>query len=1352
MAISRRPIRPFAMLIALMFLLAPISPMVGAAPGEGDPGDRPLGPGDGSLAADEDDDVIPIVTILDGPTEDPFAASVTNLGDVDGDGIDDMVVGGGYNYWKEREPFAPWGATQYLLSGREDRNYSAADLVEVGNGTSGWSQHSERWLGDVNGDGHADLVYRIDAFYILEDGEILDWSYEDQYKLFVHYGSADGFSDEPDTVIDILPTTTDPNITYVTFQFGGVGDVNGDGYNDVFVYRHGYEIWEERPPGTGSGGDPGNGGRGDAGEPPPDKDPDEPWPEPNVTVYPPDFQLFYGSEDGLPLEPSWNGTPELWERYWYLQGVHHADVNGDGYSDVVLASTSAPHIQVYHGSADGIGLEPDMTVTFNTQFSYGWRLHAPVNVDGDGYDDIIIDYGQAEGLFDYVQYLYYFPGSELGIPTKPETSYKLVLEDISSDHSPQLVMADINGDGLDDALVHARLQTSKDNSDEIRIQVHFNSGDGIPEDPSWQYRYVTDFTVPSLALGDRGDFDGDGYDDVVIPAPGEWIWWDDGASDYSMGHLLFVNGGGIMELMRPLTLREGPDLYAGYRSYTFRVNVNPTGLATLPTSVRLTLDPEGANVVLRAGLQMGGSFIEEESDPEDLVTLTSDLTDIIHDSDNNTIWVLFKVEFGWSWPHEDLCDARVGTMLNNITTPFLTRDLFRVENDLEFIGEVSASAAVQGALGEGDWVAGGETVTVSGPMIVYEGTMDVHPPSGAFTLVLEDDDGSRSTAAHVAGSNVSLALAVDAATDEDETLALTLDDLPGLATVVNGPAFALRVDGDVPTFRNAVPEPEDWHSSTLVLTSITADDGQTSGVLASSLEYAYSIDGGSTWSDWSTTNLETGSDGPWVEGMVLLTLPDGEDNFVRWRARDLVGNGPAVSADFRIRVDTINVTYTNPFPDPDAWHTQLDVDCGVTIRDEDGAGIEVASIQYRVSPANLSGYGEWQSWGVSTGDVQEISVSDLITMGDTAFNYVQWRAKDIAGNGYTTSPHYRVRVDITPIVIYDLFPDVGPHGTSELMCGANVTDGNLGSGVLLSSIEYRVFTDGEWSEWTSVGMTGVSKDNTFSVKATFADGENNRIQFRGSDVAGNGPTETAEHYLSVDTTGPEFGDISPGPEDKQSTPFVTVTVPVTDLIAGVNGSTVQYAYGTDGETGEWMSATISRQGATFTATAEIEFAPGMDNVVTFRAMDLLGNQAMSETVNVWVNRDPQAAISSPTTDGLYRENDPVTLNGTTSSDPDGDDLNYTWYSDMQAEPIGYGRVLDVDLPVGTYNVTLVVTDDVGAQDETSVLVTVDQYIPPSTETSSVIWWVLLVVVLAAISVAFFVMYRRKSGFEEWEEV
>lgn len=254
-------------------------------------------------------------------------------------------------------------------------------------------------------------------------------------------------------------------------------------------------------------------------------------------------------------------------------------------------------------------------------------------------------------------------------------------------------------------------------------------------------------------------------------------------------------------------------------------------------------------------------------------------------------------------------------------------------------------------------------------------------------------------------------------------------------------------------------------------------------------------------------------------------------------------------------------------------------------------------------------------------------------------------------------------------------------------------------------------------------------------------------------MAGNGPTTSEEHFLTVDTTGPEFGDVTPGPDDKQPGNEVEVTITITDAISGIDTDSIAVRYGTEGQgsLGEWQDVYYGNP-LTGTVWMNFTFVPGVENVVEFKAADILGNEATSAVATIWVNRAPLAFIKSPTSEEVYRENDPVTLNGTLSSDADGDALNYTWYHDLQVDPIGYGRLLDVNLPVGIYNVTLVVTDDVGAVDESSVQVTVEEYIPPSTETSSVLWWVLLVVVLAAVMGASFIIWKRKGSEDEWEEV
>ncbi len=1355
MVMVKRTSRILATLVVFMLLWASAAPVLGAGPsGDGDDGEGSDQPLDRSspISIDEEGD-IPVYTILEGPEDvNAFGSSVTNLGDIDGDGLDDLITATGYGWleWDGRpppdvDPFWPGYPETYQLMGREDRTYNASQLDEVGNWSSTWYYHAERWLGDVNGDGHVDMVCRGEQYVRYDDDgstEPVPVPWQTYNTIMVHYGTEDGLPDEPDLVIDITPEGL-PNGTYISFSFGGVGDVNGDGFNDLFVYRNRIEIWEE-PPRPGDGTEPGKDPDRD-----PNGDPDEPWEYPRV-IMPADFQLFYGSEDGLPSEFSYNVTPVIETDYWYVSGVYHADLNGDGHSDIILTSTSVPHVAVYHGSDDGVSAQADRTISFSQQFTYGWHLSAPVDVNGDQYEDLIIDYGQTEGLFDYVQYVYIFEGSSQGIPVTYSSSFKL-----KSEANARVVMSDINGDGLDDVVIHSYDSgTYDDGKMDLKIQVHFNSGDGFPISPNWQHTFK-DYEGESVGMSDGGDFDGDGYGDVVIGAPGYAIWRQ-GQVWEQTGSLIFIHGAGIMDMLRPLKLYGGPVLYAGYQAYDFRVNVNPTGGIALADIVTLTLDPEGANAVVEWNNLIDSTSPFYVVSGEDLIVLESTWEDTVFDTANNTIWVHFRVLFDWSWPHEEMCDVKVGlTIISNTTTPFVSRDLFRVENDLAFKGELTASGEHQGDLEPGDWVRSGERVTVSGPVVVYEGTTDLYPPSGVCNVALQDNDGDMGTAALVSGEPVSVSLIVDEATDIEESLSLVLTDLPGEASLVSPLVFPVGVDGDSPTFTNAVPEPDDWHSSSQVMVSITADDRPTSGTDAATLEYSYSTDGGATYTDWSRMDLETTSSGPTVDGLVEITFPDGDDNYVRWRARDLVGNDYSVSDALRVKVDTMNVTYSGAIPDPDAWQRVLEVVCGVTIRDMEGAGIDVSTVQFRVSTHNLSAYGDWKDWDEGgQGDAQQVSVTQLVSLAETPFNYVQWRAIDIAGNGYTTSPHYRIRVDATPIAFSDFAP-TEPQATSQVEVWITASDGPLGSMVDLSSIMYLVVSDGVSSEWAPVGMTGKAAESRFSVLLSLNDGDDHQVSFQGLDVAGNGPATSDAFAVVVDTTGPAFGDVSPAPDEKQPGTEVTVSVTVGDAIVGVNATTVMYRYSTQGESGlkdDWQTVTAVLQGdGSYKAELSLTLVPGKDNVVQFKAMDLLGNGALTEVAVIWVNRMPAAAIESPTSDVLYMEGEEVLLSANGTSDPDGDELNYTWWAENGLEPVGYGKLLSALLVPGTYNLTLVVRDDVGAEDTVGVLITVEEFIPPRTSDGDNGWWLIIVILIAAVGAAAgYYAYRRRRTFEPVE--
>ena len=1367
MAMAIRLSRPFAIFVVSLLLFAALVPAVGAGPaGDGPKETRSEPPAGEFTSTSAGEEPVPLYSMLVGPSDNPgFGNSVSNLGDVDGDSIDDLLVGMGYMWLLEdsdQEPKPdPWdpyyNPSAFYLSGREDRAYNVSQLDEKTNVSSMWSFPAQRWLGDVNGDGLTDMVSDYQYYGGVRPGtgevppgQTTEWDYG---KLLVFYGNTDGIPDSPDRVIDTAPPDMPENY-YGGFSFGGVGDVNGDGYNDLFVYRHRVEIWEERKEdGTGSGGGTGN-GRGDDDDTDPDdpNDPPEPWPEPKVTIIPPDFQLFFGSEDGLPEEPDWNGTPEFNDDYYYLQGIHHADVNGDGYDDIILSSTSAPHISIHHGSAEGISLESDRTITFNSQYSYGWRLTAPVNVNGDEYEDFIVDYGQTEGLLKWVQYIYTYQGSELGIPTRPSREDKL-----DSHEGARVVPTDINGDGLQDILLYAVVnKEGKEGVADAKFQVHFNSGAAFPASPNWQY-VLKDLEAETYSISsDGGDFDGDGYGDAVIGIPGAYLWYRN-EPGMSAGRILFIHGAGIMDLLRPLTLVGGPVLYAGYTAYDFRVNANPTGATDLPWSVSVTFDPDndGPSVMWDSMIDSLDVFMES-SDPEGLIEIQSDAGDAIWDQANNTVWLHFRVLFDWDWPDEEMTDVRADFHSRlNTTAPYVAKDLFRVENDLDLLGDLVATGEFQGDLDEGAWVRMGEEVTLSGPVVVYEGTTDVYPPSGVCHVSLQDND-DYAVADLVSGEPVSVSMSVDLENDPDERLTLSLQDLPGLATVVSQPAFAIRVDGILPTFTNAVPDEEDWHSSSQVLVSITVDDALSSGVRSSSIEYAISLNGGSTFTAWTVTFLETTGNGPTADAMVLLDFPDGTENFIRWRAMDLVGNGHALSPNYRIKVDTQNVTYFDAFPDPNVWQTSKTATCGVTILDLGEAGIQVSSIQYRLSHHNLSGYGEWTDWEEgSQGDAISLTTSLLLQLEETPFNYVQWRAIDLAGNGYTTSPHYKVKVDATPLIWSDFEPVGIPQDDGHVQLWINVSDGLQSSGVDMVSIEFSSrSTDGEWSAWSILGMTGTPADARFSHYVDLLDGADNRVRFRGMDVAGNGPSETEAFVIVVDTIGPIFGTISPGPDAKQANTDVTVTVQMRDAVIGLDLTLVRYRFTTEGldalDDAEWAVVPVTDIGdGNYEATVALTLAPGKDNLVMFEARDKLGNHGESTVATIWVNMAPTAKVVSPVSDVQYREEEPTALNATGSSDPDaGDSLNYTWWIDGDITPLGHGRMLSMLLRPGVYNITLVVRDDAGAEDTSSVLVTVNKHVPP---TSSVVsgTTIMLIIILVAILAAGggYYLWKRRSLVE-----
>jgi hypothetical protein len=123
--------------------------------------------------------------------------------------------------------------------------------------------------------------------------------------------------------------------------------------------------------------------------------------------------------------------------------------------------------------------------------------------------------------------------------------------------------------------------------------------------------------------------------------------------------------------------------------------------------------------------------------------------------------------------------------------------------------------------------------------------------------------------------------------------------------------------------------------------------------------------------------------------------------------------------------------------------------------------------------------------------------------------------------------------------------------------------------------------------------------------------------------------------------------------------------------------------------------------------------------ITITASDPEGaTSSVSFTLNVGAeaNRPPTAnAGPDETIECSGHEGTPVTLNGTDSSDPDGDSLTFAWTG-----PFGTatGAAPTVTLPLGAHVINLTVTDEFGASSTDTVVMTVVDTTPPTIDSAA----------------------------------
>jgi hypothetical protein len=377
---------------------------------------------------------------------DRSGASVSNAGDVNGDGLDDLIVGArnaGLNDKKEI-------GKSYIIFGKIDS--TAINLSAIASGTGGFVINGENAMdysgwsvstaGDVNGDDLDDLI--VSAYGADPSGK------ESAGKSYVIFGKTDN------TAINLSAIGTGGFVINGEnagdksgYSASNAGDVNGDGLDDLII--------------GASKADPN--GRTDAGK----------------------SYIVFGKTDNTAINLSAiaNGTggfvinsERVWINWNTILVSNAGDVNGDGLDDLIIGAKSAsPNNKAHAGKSYVIFGKTDNTAidlsaigtagfVINGEKSGDWSgvsISTAGDVNGDGLDDLIVGADQVDlnGKLNIGKSYVVFgktDNTEINLSAIVSGTGGFVINGENAyDYSGYSVSTagDVNGDGLDDLIVGA---------------------------------------------------------------------------------------------------------------------------------------------------------------------------------------------------------------------------------------------------------------------------------------------------------------------------------------------------------------------------------------------------------------------------------------------------------------------------------------------------------------------------------------------------------------------------------------------------------------------------------------------------------------------------------------------------------------------------------------------------------------------------------------------------------------------------------------------------------------------------------------------------------------------------------